>query len=227
MVKRFSVLHRFLHILVMLGFIGLGLTGFSLKFSSQAWAQAVAWVFGGAGGMGWWHRAFAVVTYFSVLAHLVWLLYYKIALKGRLTGPHTMFPRWQDFKDLARHIGYFMGKGQAPRFERFAYWEKLDYFAVLLGMQTMGLTGVILWFPEFFTSFLPGWALNLAFVLHFYEAIIAVALKFVVHVAVAHLRPTVFPMNNNIFTGYEPLERVRHERPSQWEALNQGSKPQA
>lgn len=219
-IRRFSVLNRLLHILVMLGFIGLGLTGFSLKFSAQWWAQAVAWVFGGASHLGWWHRAFAVVTYFSVLIHLLWLAYYKLALKGSLIGPQTMFPRWRDLRDLKRHIGYFFGKGDLPRFNRFAYWEKLDYWAVVIGMQTMGLTGVVLWFPEFFTRFLPGYFVNLAFVLHLYEAIIAVALKFVVHIITAHLRPEVWPIEKSIFTGVMPLEQVRKERPGQWEALS-------
>jgi len=218
-IKRFCVLHRLLHILVMLGFIGLGLTGFSLKFSAQGWAQVLAWLFGGASGLAFWHRAFALVTYFSVLIHLIWLIYYKLVIKGRFIGPQTMFPSWQDLRDLKRHIGYFFGRGSLPRFNRFTYWEKLDYWAVVIGMQTMGLTGAILWFPQFFTRFLPGYFINLAFVLHLYEAAIAVALKFVVHIITAHLRPEVWPLEKSIFTGTMPAAQVQKERPGQWEAL--------
>jgi len=218
-IQRFSVLHRLLHIVVMVGFVGLGLTGFSLYFSGAWWARAVAWLLGGAAGLAWLHRACAVMTYAAVMLHLFWLLYYKAILKGRLTGPGGMFPHWQDLRDLWRHLGWMLGRGLPPRFGRFAYWEKVDYWAVLIGMNTMGLTGLVLWFPEWFSNFLPGYFINLALILHLFEAIIAVALKFVVHVIVGHLRPDVFPMDQSIFHGRMSLERVRAEHPAQWEAL--------
>lgn len=205
---RFSVLSRLLHLVVMLGFIFLALTGFSLKFADQWWAQAVTWLLGGPSALGTWHRAWAVITYAAVAAHLLWLLYYKLIVKGRLSGPGTMFPAAQDLADLKAHLGYFFGLGPEPKFGRFSYWEKLDYLAVLVGMQTMGITGLLLWFPEFFTRFLPGWVINLAFVLHLYEAILAVALKFVVHIYTAHLRPEVWPMDKSIFNGRFHGERL-------------------
>ncbi len=229
-VIRFSVLHRVLHVLVMLGFIGLGVTGFSLKFSDQFWAQGVAWLLGGASHLAWTHRAFAVMTYASVMAHLIWLAYYKLLLKGRLTGPGTMFPGGRDFRELGRHLKYMFARGPQPAFGRFTYWEKLDYWAVLIGMNTMGLTGLVLWFPEWFTRFMPGYFVNLALVLHIYEAILAVALKFVVHIYTAHLRPPVYPMEKSIFNGRESMEQIKHERPGQWSELNPSdgeAKPEA
>ncbi len=205
---RFSVLSRLLHVAVMVGFTGLALTGFSLKFGDQGWAQAVAWIFGGASGLGSWHRGFAVLTYGAVFIHLCWLAYYKLLLKGRLTGPGTMFPAGRDFKDLAAHLKYFFARGGEPAFGRFSYWEKLDYWAVLVGMHTMGATGLLLWFPEFFARFMPGWLINLALILHLYEAILAVAVKIVVHMFTAHLRPGVFPVEKSIFNGRASEERA-------------------
>lgn len=219
MVKRFSVLNRVLHIVVMLGFLGLGTTGFALAYSDQWWGQAVAWLLGGPGNLAWVHRACAVCTYAAVVIHLLWLVYFKMVLKGRLTGEGTMFPAKKDLSDLSAHLKYMFAVGKAPRFGRFNYTEKAGYWAVLIGMNTMGLTGLVLWFPEWFSSFLPGYFINLALVLHFYEAVLAVAIKFVIHIYSAHLRPDVFPMEKNIFSGYESMEQVRHERPAQWEAL--------
>lgn len=217
---RFSVLHRLLHWGVMLGFTGLAITGFSLKFSGQGWAQAIAWIVGGQGHLAYLHRFCAVVTYACVMAHVLWLIYYKLVLKGSLTGPRSMFPRMQDLKDLFQHVRYFFGKGAVPRFNRFTYWEKLDYLALFIGMNTMGLTGLILWFPEFFTRYVPGVFVNLAQILHLYEAILAVALKFVVHLVSAHLRPEVFPMERSIFNGKTSKEKMRREHPGEWDALN-------
>lgn len=221
--QRFCVLHRFLHLIVMIGFMGLALTGFSLKFSAQGWAQFVAFLLGGAENLGYLHRFFAVITYGCVVAHLFWLVYYKIILKGSITGPQSLFPKFKDLKDLLLHIRYFFGKGSVPIFNRFTYWEKFDYLAILLGMNTMGLTGVILWFPEFFTQWIPGYFINLAQVLHLYEAIMAVALKFVVHIISVHLRPGVFPMEKSIFTGEVTKEKILAEHPGEWESIMAGA----
>ncbi|MCB2225615.1 MAG: cytochrome b/b6 domain-containing protein [Desulfarculaceae bacterium] len=222
-VERFSVLNRLLHVLVMVGFLGLGITGFSLFFGGAWWARAIAWCLGGAAGLAWTHRFLAVMTYAAVMAHLIWLVYYKLVLKGRLTGPGTMFPRPQDVKDVFRHLGWALGRGPQPRFDRFAWWEKMDYWAVLLGMNTMGLTGLVLWFPEWFSQWLPGYFINIALLLHLFEAIIAVAIKFVVHPILAHLRPEVWPADTSIFTGRMSAERIRHEHPALWERMNSGS----
>jgi len=217
--QRFCVLHRFLHIVVMLGFTGLALTGFSLKFSAQSWAQAVVYLLGGAGNTGYLHRFFAVITYGCVMVHVLWLGYYKVVLKGSLTGPQSLFPWLKDVSDLWEHILYFLARGSVPRFNRFTYWEKFDYLALFVGMNTMGLTGVILWFPEFFSTLMPGYFINLAQVLHLYEAIMAVALKFVVHIISTHLRPEIFPLEKSIFNGKTSEEKMKKEHPGEWEMM--------
>ncbi len=221
-VIRFPVIHRLLHWVIMVGFIGLALTGFSLKFSSWTWAQWIVSLLGGPGWTGYWHRCWAAITYSGVIVHLGWLVYFKTVLKGRLTGPQSAFPRGQDVKDLLAHIKYFLGQGRPPQFNRYAYWEKLDYWAMLVGMNTMGLTGLVLWFPLFFSGGLPGYFINLARILHWYEALLAVALKFVVHVVTAHLRPEVYPLDKAIFTGKTTLERMKHEHPGEWEEVIKG-----
>lgn len=198
---RFSVLNRLLHLFVMIGFTLLALSGFSLKFSDWGPAKAFALLLGGAPGLRSLHRVSAVFTYGCVVIHLLWLVYYKVVLKGRITGPDTMSPRLKDLKDLFAHMAYMLGKRPEPAFERFSYWEKFDYWAILIGMNTMGLTGIVMWFPEFFSGLFPGYFVNVAQVLHLYEAIMAVALKFVVHIVTTHLRPEVFPMDKSIFNG--------------------------
>ncbi|MBW1780460.1 MAG: hypothetical protein JRL30_06940 [Deltaproteobacteria bacterium] len=216
---RFSALQRFLHIIVMVGFIGLAITGFSLKFSAQWWASGFVWLIGGAGHLAYLHRFFAVITYACVMAHIIWLIYYKLVLKGSLTGPQSLFPKIKDVKDLLGHLRYFFGRGGIPSFNRFTYWEKFDYLAIFLGMNTMGMTGLILWAPEFFSKLIPGYFINLAQVLHLYEAIMAVALKFVVHLISAHLRPEIFPVEKSIFNGKTTKEKIMREHPGEWEHI--------
>jgi cytochrome b subunit of formate dehydrogenase len=216
---RFSVLNRLLHWAVMVGFIGLAVTGFSLKFGSQWWAQAVVFLLGGPERLGTWHRFWAVITYGSVIVHLGWLVYFKTLLKGNLTGPQTLFPSTQDANHLVQHIRYFLGRSRPPRFNRFTYFEKIDYWAILVGMNTMGLTGAVLWFPEFFSALIPGYFINLALIIHVYEAIMAVALKFVIHIITTHLRPEVFPLDRSIFSGRTSEDRIQNEHPGEWDNI--------
>ncbi|CAG0959065.1 hypothetical protein GPROT1_00673 [Gammaproteobacteria bacterium] len=42
----------------------------------------------------------------------------------------------------------------APKFDRWTYWEKFDYWAVFC--MLIGGLGLLLWFPVFFSRFLPG-----------------------------------------------------------------------
>lgn len=204
---RFSVLHRILHLVVMIGFTGLALTGLSLGFSSTAPARTFMWFVGGAGHAAWIHRLCAAITYGCVIVHVVWFLYFKFGLDGRWTGPDSIIPRGKDVKDFRHDLAYFLGRQKSPpTFDKFSYMEKIEYWALFIGMNTMGITGLILWFPEYFTRFLPGFFVNIAQLVHFFEAILAVVVKFFIHIGMTHFRPAVYPADMSIFTG-----RSRHE----------------
>jgi cytochrome b subunit of formate dehydrogenase len=199
---RFSVLHRFLHLVVMFGFTGLALTGLSLAFSSTAAARAFMWLIGGTSHAAWLHRCCALFTYGCVVVHALWFLYYKFGLSGTWSGPDSLVPSVQDLRDFKHHLAYFFGREMVPpQFKKFSYMEKIEYWALFIGMNTMGITGLVLWFPEWFTRYLPGFFVNIAQVLHFYEAILAVAVKFFIHIGMAHFRPEVYPADRSIFTG--------------------------
>jgi len=200
-VQRFNVLHRLLHIVVFVSFIILAITGFSLSFAHTGFARFLTSILGGSDGIGGLHRFCATFFYIGVLIHLLWLIFYKLGLKGRLTGPDTMTPDKKDLSDIYQNLRYIFGRGTPPLFNRFSYLQKLDYWAVMLGMQSMGITGLIMWYPEFFTSFLPGYAVNIAVHFHFHEAVLAVLYIGFVHMTDTHLDPEVFPIEKTIFNG--------------------------
>jgi len=149
------------------------------------------------------------------------VLYFKFVLRGRLLGPNSICFSIKDLKYFQEHLGYIVGQRQAPPpFDRFTWWEKLDYWTLFIGMQTMGLTGLFLWFPEFFSRFFPGVFANLAQVLHFDEAILAVLYKFFIHTAVRHLRPEVYPGDWVIFTGKVTKETMMRAHPGEWALMD-------
>ena len=82
-----------------------------------------------------------------------------------------MVANWKDAKDLIGHLRWFVGLGPKPLFERYAYWEKFDYWAVFWGMIVIGFSGYAMWFAPFFAHFLPGWALNAVLVIHSEEGL--------------------------------------------------------
>jgi cytochrome b subunit of formate dehydrogenase len=130
-----------------------------------------------------------------------------------------MFPNGRDFREFWVTLKWFFGFGKRPQYGRFTYWEKFDYFAVFWGVAVIGSTGLMLWFPEFFTRFLPGYLINVATIIHSDEALLATGFIFTVHFFNTHFRPQKFPMDPVIFTGVVPLEELKYDRPREYEEL--------
>jgi cytochrome b subunit of formate dehydrogenase/nitrate reductase gamma subunit len=217
---RFGVFHRFIHLVMMITFTGLALTGLPLKYSDAFWSQGLITLWGGVKGAGLFHRWFAGITFGYFSFHLLWILYYRIIMKGNILGPDSMIPTMRDFKDLYQHIAYFLGKGDAPKFGKFTYWEKFDYWAVFWGIAFIGGSGLVLWFPEFFSRFFPGFFFNIAYTIHSDEALLAVGFIFIVHLYNAHFRAGVFPIDKSIFTGKIEAKEIMERHPLEWEDLN-------
>lgn len=214
--QRFHVLHRVLHIVIVFNFTILAITGFLLHFSRFEWAGFLVSLMGGAAGAGWLHRFCAVFLYCGILVHIAWLIYYKLVLKKNFGGPDSALPGKKDLKDLYQNLRYVFNKGNPPLFDRYSYLQKFDYWSELLGMQSMGITGLLMWFPEFFAQFIPGFFINIAGYFHFYEAVLAVLYIGVVHMSDTHLHPDIFPMEKSIFTGKIDKQRFMEDHPEEY-----------
>lgn len=222
---RFKPLNRRLHILVIISFLGLAITGMTLKFSYLGWAQWLSRMLGGFESAGYIHRVCAGITFFYFARHIIDLFKSKRAQKKSwrqfLFNRQSMLPNLQDLKELIATLKWFIGLGERPAYGRWTYWEKFDYFAVFWGVAVIGITGLILWFPEIFTYVLPGWFINVATIVHSDEALLAVGFIFTVHFFNTHFRPDKFPMDTVIFTGRVPLDEFKEDRPREYEELLQ------
>ncbi|UFS71969.1 cytochrome c3 family protein [Geomonas sp. RF6] len=221
--RRFETRHIFMHILVIVSFLGLSLTGLPLKFSDQAWAKILMGFYGGSANAGLIHRLCAGITfvYFAMaIALSIHFLFIRKDLKGnflqRLFGPDSLMPNLRDINDVVGMVRWFLFKGPKPTFERWTYWEKFDFIAVFWGMFAIGGSGLMLWFPEFFGHFLPGWAFNVATIVHSDEALLATGFIFSVHFFNTHGRPEKFPMDFVIFNGQMSKHEFIEERGDQW-----------
>ena len=217
---RFNLYHRILHGMVIVSFLGLALTRLPLKYAATGWGRWLSLALGGPFTTGYLHRLFAVVTFLYFALHLGYVA--RLVLTGRrgvFWGPDSMVPQPRDVVQLGQHVRYFLGLGPRPRFGRWTYWEKFDYWAVFWGVAIIGASGLLLWFPTFFARYLPGWVFNLAILVHSDEALLAVGFIFSVHFFNGNLRPEKFPMDPVIFTGRIAEEEFRHDHPEEYERL--------
>jgi cytochrome b subunit of formate dehydrogenase len=213
---------------VIFSFILLALTGMMLKFAGMPWANWLAKALGGVYVAGVIHRFAAVITFGYFIFHVFSLIRTKIKQKvpaGKFFfGKNSLMFNMQDIRDFGATIKWFVGLGPRPAYGRWTYWEKFDYMAVFWGVAVIGFSGLILWFPEFFTRFIPGWLINVAMIVHSDEALLAVGFIFTIHFFNTHLRPDAFPIDTVIFTGSIPYAEFRHDRPREYEELKKTGK---
>jgi cytochrome b subunit of formate dehydrogenase len=213
---RFNLPERLFHLLLIFTFLLQSGTGLARLYIKSSWGQKIAWVFGGYESCLTIHKYAGIIMIIAFLAHL----YYVISgiewksYREKLLGEDSIIPHTRDLRDFLRHIGWFAGLNDPPRFERWGYWEKFDYWAVFWGIPILGITGLILAYPLFFTRFMSGWGLNIAIWIHRIEAVLAMCHIFIIHFFIAHLRRSNFPMDRTMFEGSAALAVINHEKPA-------------
>ncbi len=221
--RRFNRLSRMLHIMVIISFLTLAVTGMVLKFSYLGWAQWLAAALGGFQSAGTLHRMGAFLTFFYFARHIADMSSRRKASgkswKEFIFGPEGMMFNKRDGEEFVQTVKWFLHRGPRPEYGRWTYWEKFDYFAVFWGVAMIGFSGLILWFPEIFTYVLPGWFINVAGIIHSDEALLAVGFIFTIHFFNTHFRPDRFPMDPVIFTGRMTLEEFKEDRPREYAQL--------
>jgi cytochrome b subunit of formate dehydrogenase len=218
---RFTPSQRALHIILVVTFLGLAATGLTLRFSTASFSDAFARAVGGFPAILFFHKFCAVVLTIAFAAHVGDILYRAVVKKqwGLLWGPNSLVPNLKDIQDFIGHIKWFLFLGPKPKFDRYAYWEKVDYWAVFWGMGIIGISGYAMWFAPFFARLVPGSWLNVALLVHGEEALLAVSFIFVIHFFNEHLRPHNFPMDITIFTGRQTEEEFKERHPEEYQRL--------
>ncbi|MDR7544953.1 MAG: cytochrome b/b6 domain-containing protein [Armatimonadota bacterium] len=217
-VVRFSLAQRVEHFILLITFNVLALTGLPQKYASSGWAQRLVTMMGGIETTRLVHRTAAVV----LIALGLWHLLDVIATRKRPVRRHDMKIGARDILDLIGDIRYLAGRSpQRPQFGRFDYRQKFEYWAVLWGTVLMGATGLVMWFPEFWTRWFPGLIVPAARVAHGGEALLALFAVILWHFYNAHFRPDIFPMDPAMFSGEIPVERLREEHSLEYQELEQ------
>jgi formate dehydrogenase subunit gamma len=222
---RITPVLRWQHILMFTSFTILALTGLPLRFSHFPWAQALYLTLGGPGGARLVHRVAAVVLIASWVWHFAWLFVRWKNARWSLKS-WTMFPAWKDVLDvLATAKLYFGLSHEEPKYERFQFREKGDYFAEYWGMPVMVISGFILWFPTYWGSRLPEIALPVAIIAHGFEATLAFIAIITWHLYNAHFNPDCFPGQRVWLTGTLTREEMERDHAMELERIEAAETP--
>ena len=245
---RFSLHQRIQHILLFSSVIILALTGFPLRYSDRWWAPYIYNFFGGIEVAPKIHRAAGTVLLGLFVYHTCYIFYNffttrvrRLREEGRL-GPvnivkeflaQEMIPKWRDVTDFIAHMKYLLYiTNKKPRYDRMTWKEKFDYFAPYWGIPVLGPAGLILWWRDLASHYLPGIVFNAAYIMHTDEALLAVLFLFFVHWYNVHYSPEKFPMATVFITGYLSEEEMIHEHYEEYvrvmkeEGLENEIKPQ-
>lgn len=188
-VERMSPLQRAQHFVLMASFIFLAVSGFALKYPDSVFAL----VLGYSESVRRIGHRIAGVLLIAVGAYHLW--YLARTREGRSLF-RDFLPSWQDVRDLRETLLYYLGRSEAkPRFGRFNYADKAEYYALVWGTILMGVTGLMLWFNVETGWLVPRWVLDIANALHFWEAVLAVLAIIVWHLYFVVFDPDVYPLN--------------------------------
>lgn len=218
---RFTPVQVVLHAVLVVTFLGLAATGLALRFSGAAWSKTLANGMGGFPVLLFFHKFLAVALTVDFMYHVADIAYRVVVKKQfwMLWGPNSLVPNLNDIQQFFGQIRWFLFMGPQPKFDRFTYWEKLDYWGVFWGMAVIGISGYAMWFAPLFARLVPGSWLNVALLIHGEEALLAVSYIFVVHFFNEHLRPQNFPMDLTIFTGRQSEVEFAERHPEEYARL--------
>ncbi len=117
-VRRFGMRERVMHVVLILSFFGVVISGFPIKYTDASWAKAFMALMGGASGRGTRapHQRGCHVR--PVPVHLLAVAQIPVpsfkvkGWVGRLFGPDSLFPRLKDIEDCLGMFRWFFNTGR-------------------------------------------------------------------------------------------------------------------
>ena len=205
-IPRFTKNEVYQHLLLLISFILLAITGFALKYT-ESWYAEILRFFGLSETLrGNIHRVSAVAMVALSFYHLFYLL---LTPRGREVLLNLV-PNLDDFRGVSGNLLYYLRLSKnKPEFGWYDYAEKAEYWALIWGTVVMGATGFFLWFPTLVSDWAPVWFIKVCEIIHFYEAVLATLAIIVWHWFFVIFRPSAYPVNFAFVDGKMPLKHYK------------------
>jgi len=215
-VVRFTMGQRIEHYILLISFTLLGITGLAQTFADNPVGYFILNLFGGIDSTRVIHHTAAFIFGALSIYHVAKFLY-QFFMGHRLP---KMMPDWSDLTQLVEMLKLNTGLSQKhPRFDRFNFEEKAEYWALVWGTVVMGLTGLMQWFPVATTYYLSGGSIPIARSFHKWEAILAILAILTWHM----YHSVIKKLNTSIFTGVMTMEEMEEEHPQELAYLQAAS----
>ncbi len=217
--RRFSTGQVIQHAVLAITFIALAVTGFLLAYPDMSWSRLLESLGLTESVRRYVHRGAALGLMATGLCHLIWIWRTRY---GRAEF-RRIWPRRRDLYEIVESLRFYLGgRERLPAADKYDYPAKIEYWAVVWGTVIMGLTGFILWFPVWATSFLPFWAVKVSEVIHLFEAWLATLAILVFHFFFVFAHPEVYPLSLSMWNGRMPEDEARH-RHAAWKKDDESS----
>lgn len=212
---RFDLSQRVQHLVFLISFTVLGLTGLAQKFSLSSLSQWVISSLGGIESTRIIHRSSSVAMMIVSIYHVLELTYRVYVLRVKW----TMLPWIDDIQHVIQDVLYYLGfRKHKAYYGRYNYAEKAEYLAVVWGTVIMGLTGFMMWNPISTARILPGEVIPAAKAAHSGEALLAVLAIIIWHFYHVHIKH----FNKSMFTGKLTRKEMEHEHPAELAQIDAG-----
>jgi predicted CXXCH cytochrome family protein len=214
---RMTVNERLQHGALVLSFATLVVTGFMLEFPEAWWVVHIRHL---SSHVFEWRSAIHRVAGVAMILAGVWHFgYLALTARGRRLFVDLM-PQPSDARDAYGILRYNLSlSGDRPRFARFSYIEKTEYWAMMWGSFVMGITGALLWFENTSIHLFTKLGYDVSRTVHFYEAVLATLAIIVWHFYFVIFNPDVYPMNLSWLTGSLSEREMREDHPRELERL--------
>lgn len=217
--KRFSASERLEHVVLIISFTMLGVTGLIQRYATDAAiARDLIDLMGGIESVRLMHRFFAVMLIGGTIYHGGAVTYNIFVKRVRF----SMLPTMTDVRNVWETLTYNFGlRKEPPKMPRYNFAEKAEYLALVWGTIIMIITGFMLWNPIATTSLLPGVVIPIAQLAHSAEAVLAVLSILIWHFYHVHIKQ----LNRSMFTGNISHEAMEEEHALELEAIEKGQVP--
>jgi cytochrome b subunit of formate dehydrogenase len=216
-VQRMTPNQRWQHLVLLTSFFVLVVTGFALKYPDSWFAVAL--------GLGErWRSIIHRVAGVLLIGDGVYHVFYVAFTRDGRKLVRDLLPTPKDALDAWGTMLFYLGlRSQKPKFGRFSYAEKAEYWALVWGTALMAVTGIMLWAKITVGNLLARWWVDAATAVHFYEAILATLAILVWHFYQVFFDPDVYPMNWAWRDGKMSVEHYKEEHELDTEALDEAT----